>query len=398
MRILVLNCGSSTFKCWFREVPDSALPSDPLPPQWSARADWSRNPRLAELKITRTDGSARERSIPIEDPADALEPTLQDLPAQVDVAGHRIVHGGPKYREPAFATAAVRDSIAAEAEIAPAHNRLQLDAIRTVDRVLGSSIPQVAVFDTGFHCTLEPAAYVYPGPYAWLERGIRRYGFHGISVKYATRRASEMLGKPAESLKLIVCHLGNGASLTAVSGGKSVDTSMGFTPLEGIMMGTRSGSIDPGIVVHLLRHDRLTADQLDQLLNRESGLKGVSGFSGDMREILEAIAGGNERARLAFDIYTHRLTRATGAMLAVLGGLDALVYTGGVGENCAPLRAAVCAQLGFMGLTLDDATNARPQLDQDIAAPGSRVRVLVIRAEEDWEIARDCHRLLLTRA
>ena len=169
---------------------------------------------------------------------------------------------------------------------------------------------------------------------------------------------------------------------------------MGFTPLEGIMMGTRSGSIDPGIVVHLMRHDCLTADQLDQLLNRESGLKGVSGLSGDVREILAAVEAGNERARLAFDIYTHRLTQATGAMLAVLGGLDALVYTGGVGENCPPLRASVCAQLGFLGLKLDDARNAQPKLDQDIAAPGSRVRVLVIHAEEDWEIARECHRLL----
>ncbi len=394
MRILVLNCGSSTFKCWFREVPHSTLPSDPLPPQWSARADWSRNPRQAELKITRTDGSVLERSMPIEDPADALEPTLQDLPGHVDVVGHRIVHGGPKYREPTLATPEVRDAIAAEAEIAPAHNALQLDAIRTVDRVLGTGVPQVAVFDTGFHSTLEPPAYVYPGPYAWLERGIRRYGFHGISVKYATRRAAEMLNAPAESLKLIVCHLGNGASLTAVNGGKSVDTSMGFTPLEGIMMGTRSGSIDPGIVVHLMRHDCLTADQLDQLLNRESGLKGVSGLSGDVREILAAVEAGNERARLAFDIYTHRLTQATGAMLAVLGGLDALVYTGGVGENCPPLRASVCAQLGFLGLKLDDARNAQPKLDQDIAAPGSRVRVLVIHAEEDWEIARECHRLL----
>jgi acetate kinase len=339
---------------------------------------------------------------------DALEPALESLwrgeskaidsPSQIDVVGHRIVHGGPHYRESVFVTPAVRDGIAAQAEFAPAHNRLQLDTICAVDRVVGTAVPQVAVFDTAFHATLEPAAYVYPGPYAWLERGFRRYGFHGINVKYAARRATEMLGAEADSLKLIVCHLGNGGSLTAVSEGKSVDTSMGFTPLEGIMMGTRSGSVDPGILTHLIRRQDYTGDQLDQILNRESGLKGISGISSDMRDILQAMDDGNERARLAFNIYAHRITREFGGMLAVLGGLDAIIFTGGVGENCVPLRAAVCGQLGFLGLKLNAARNSQPKLDEDIAASDSKVRVLVIRAEEDWEIARDCHRLMLKRA
>ena len=197
-----------------------------------------------------------------------------------------------------------------QVEFAPAHNRFELEAVRTVDRIIGPDVLQVAVFDTGFHKTLEPAAYVYPGPYSWLEDGVRRYGFHGINHQYCAGRAAELLGRDPASLQLIICHLGNGASLAAVRGGKSVDTTMGFTPLEGLMMGTRSGSIDPGILVYLIRHRGYSAEQLDQILNKESGLLGVSGISGDMRKIEEGIASGNARAQLAFDVYIHRLLRS----------------------------------------------------------------------------------------
>ena len=212
-------------------------------------------------------------------------------------------------------------------------------------------------------------------------------------MQYATRRSAELLNTSASAPRLIVCHLGNGASVTAVAGGKSVDTSMGLTPLEGLMMGTRSGSIDPSILVYLIRRHGYTADQIDDILNRQSGLLGVSGLSGDMREILEAIQEGNQRARLAYEIYAHRLVREIGGMLAVLGGVDAIIFTGGVGENCAPLRREVCEQFGFLGLKLDPAKNAAPKLDENIAASDSRVQVLVIRADEDWEIACECHRL-----
>jgi acetate kinase len=365
MKVLVLNVGSSTLKCWFQNTPDGKI--------WTARFEWKSSENGEAL----------------------LGGFLQSagLPAGIEIVGHRIVHGGPKYRASVFITPEVRAAIAEQAEFAPAHNRLQLAAIEAVDRVLGGHIPQVAVFDTAFHSTLSPSAYVYPGPYAWFEQGIRRYGFHGISVQYSTQRAAGLLKVPPNSSRLIVCHLGNGASVTAVANGKSVDTSMGFTPLEGIMMGTRSGSIDPSILVYLLRHENSTADQIDEVLNRKSGLLGVSGFSGDMREILDAMAKGNDRARLAYDIYAHRLTREIGAMLAVLGGVDAIVFTGGIGENCAPLREDVCAQLEFLGLKLDAAKNANPDLDQNIAAAGSPVQVLVIRADEDSEIARECLRL-----
>jgi len=369
MNVLVLNVGSSTLKAWFQDTPDGPIKT--------ARTEWKSSDHAEEH-------------------IEALIRSL-DFLCDVEMVGHRIVHGGAKYRESVFITPEVRAGIAELEDLAPAHNRLELAAIDAVERVVeknmpGKHIPQVAVFDTAFHASLAPAAYVYPGPYEWLNQGIRRYGFHGISVQYSTRRAAEILGRSGDSLRLIVCHLGNGASVTAVANGKSVDTSMGFTPLEGLMMGTRSGSVDPGILVYLGRNGK-TAEDLDRTLNRESGLAGVSGLSGDMREILEAIEKGNNRAQLAYEIYAHRVTREVGALLGVLGGADAIVFTGGIGENCAPLRRDVCAQFEFQGLKLDTAKNQRPQADQNIAAPGSYLQVLVIRADEDSEIARECLRL-----
>ncbi|MGA2882534.1 MAG: acetate kinase [Bryobacteraceae bacterium] len=376
MKILVLNGGSSSIKCWFQDVPDGR--------RWTARADW------------KTSGTPESLLGPLLQSLWQGEKKAIDSPAEIDVVGHRIVHGGPQYRDSVLVTPEVRAAIAEQAEFAPAHNKLELTAIETVDRIIGAKVPQVAVFDTAFHATLAPAAYVYPGPYQWLEQGIRRYGFHGISVQYSTRRAAELLRVAPNSSRLIVCHLGNGASVTAVANGKSVDTSMGFTPLEGIMMGTRSGSIDPSILVYLIRHQGYSGDQIDEILNRKSGLLGVSGLSGDMREILEAMNKGNDRARLAYQIYAHRLTREIGAMVAVLGGVDAIVFTAGIGESCAPLREVVCGQLSFLGLKLNLAKNAQPDLDQNIAAANSAVQVLVIRADEDSEIARECLRLRST--
>ena len=370
MRVLVINGGSSSFKCRLDDLSDLPLPVAPPQPLWTERVDWNQKSSVAEV----------------------LEPVLKSIPGSVDVVGHRIVHGGPKYRESTPLTPEVRAAIAKEIEFAPAHNRFELEAVQAVDHIFGSSILQIAAFDTGFHSSLTPDAYVYPGPYAWLAQGIRRYGFHGINHQYASRRAAEMLRADPASLRLIACHLGNGASLAAVRGGKSIDTTMGFTPLEGLMMGTRSGSIDPGILIYLIRHSGSTAAELDEILNRKSGLLGVSGISGDMRKIEAAIDAGDQRAQLAFDVYTHRLIREIGAMLAVLGGVDAIIFTGGVGENSARIRERACASLGFLGVKLDAAKNAQPPADQDIAASGSNVRVLVIRAQEEWEIARECHR------
>jgi acetate kinase len=266
-------------------------------------------------------------------------------------------------------------------------------------------VPQIAVFDTGFHRTMPLSAKTYPGPYEWFEQGIRRYGFHGINHQYCAQRAAQLLGKNLNSLKLVTCHLGNGCSLAAIREGRSVDTTMGFTPLEGLMMGTRSGSVDPGILTYLMRQRQLSGQQLDEILNQKSGLLGISGISSDMREILAASKNGNEptkqvRAKLALEIYVHRLRSGIGSMIAVLGGVDAVVFTAGVGENSPEVRAAACDNFAFLGVKLDQAKNAQSALDNDrdndISAPDVSVRVLVIHAQEDWMIARECWNLLIT--
>lgn len=348
MKILVVNAGSSSLKCWYHDLRGDALNVPPAKPLWSKDVDWDEKADIDAVFAS----------------------VLQSLPGPVELAGHRIVQGG-KFRSATILTPEVRASIVEESAIAPAHNRIALKAVDILQRRFGPDLVQAAVFDTGFHATLAPEAYVYAGPYSWFEAGIRRYGFHGISHGYAARRAAQLLGGDRSGLRIITCHLGSGASLAAVRGGKSIDTTMGFTPLEGLMMGSRSGSVDPGILIYLLRQHNYTADQIEEILYQKSGLLGVSGVSSDMREILAAIDRGNPRAQLAFDIYAHRLVEEIGSMLAVLGGADALVFTGGVGEHCAPLRDRAVQQFKFL-----------PNL-----------RVLVIHAEEEWEIARQCYEL-----
>jgi acetate kinase len=302
------------------------------------------------------------------------------------------VHGGPKYEEPVLLTPEVKSQIAKAAVFAPLHNRAELEGVEVIEKLLGR-VPQVAVFDTGFHRKMPLAATVYPGPYQWFERDIRRYGFHGINHQYCAARAARLLGQDLNSLKLVTCHLGNGCSLAAIRDGHSIDTTMGFTPLEGLMMGTRSGSIDPGILTYLMRQGQLQSHEIDDVLNKESGLLGISGISADMREILASMKRGNSRAKLAFEIYAHRLQAGIGAMVVVLGGIDVLIFSAGVGENSAEVRDAACKQLVFLGLKLDAAAN-RQHPDRDIAAPDSAVRVLIIRAQEDWAIARECWRVM----
>ncbi|MGB8323730.1 MAG: acetate/propionate family kinase, partial [Candidatus Acidiferrum sp.] len=237
------------------------------------------------------------------------------------------------------------------------------------------------------------SAATYPGPYEWLEQGIRRYGFHGINHQYCAHRAAQLLRRESSALRLVSCHLGNGCSLAAIRDGRSVDTTMGFTPLEGLMMGTRSGSIDPGIVTYLVRQQKRSGDELDDILNKKSGLLGISGVSSDMRDILAAVRNGHERAKLAFDMYIHRLHLGIGSMIGVLGGLDALIFTAGVGENSSEVRAAACEKFAFMGLKVDSEKNIPSSEDRDISPQESAVRVLIIHAQEDWMIARECWNL-----
>ena len=403
MKILVLNGGSSSLKAAVREVAEDAGPEAPSPALWEAHVDWGRSPGKAEIRI-KAKGAARDEELAIASSAEVLHPVIETLwsgpspvvdgPAAIAAVGHRVVHGGKAFQETTRITPEVRAEIQKHCEFAPEHNRLELEAIHAAEQILGARTPQIAVFDTAFHAMMPLPATVYPVPFEWYEEGIRRYGFHGISHQYCSRRAADILGRDLASLRMVTCHLGNGASLAAVRDGRSVDTTMGFTPLEGLMMGTRSGSIDPGALIYMVRHRGYGADQLDRVLNRDSGLKGVSGISGDMREILSAMETGRGRARLAYDVYVHRVCREIGGMVASLGGLDALVFTAGVGENCPPVRRDVCHRLEFLGIELDPARNANPAMDCDLASEESRVRVILVRADEEWEIARECCRLL----
>lgn len=401
MKILVLNSGSSTQKSAFFDI-DVKSSAEPIAPLWEGKLEWDDNHEVLSIKNSagrriRTDSetSSHDRQASVEKLLRNLwsGPTavLQSA-SEIQYAGHRIVHGGPKLTQPAIVTLEVKRAIANLSAIAPLHNQAGLDGIALLEKLL-PSIPQVAVFDTGFHRTLPAAAKTYAGPYHWYEQGIRRFGFHGINHEYCANRVTQLLGRDPKELKVISCHLGNGCSLAAIDGGKSVDTTMGFTPLEGLMMGTRTGSIDPGILTHLLRTKYADARDLDEILNHKGGLLGISGFSSDMRDILEAMRNGNERAKLAFDIFVHRLCSEIGAMAASLGGVDVLVFTAGIGENSAEVRAAACTQLKFLGIEVDRAKNATPKPDAPISSPTSKVHVLVIRAQEDWTIARECVRM-----
>jgi acetate kinase len=400
MRVLVLNSGSSSQKSALFELRDAVSP-DPQPPLWEAKIEW--NQGSAVLKARNSRGNKTEKEVSAAERQGAIERMLETLwsgetavgknASEINVVGHRIVHGGPKLKEPIRVTPEVKKTIADAAAFAPLHNRAELEGIETIERVVGP-VPQVAVFDTGFHRTIPPAAALYPGPYDWQDKGIRRYGFHGINHEYCSKRAAQMLGRDISQLRIVSSHLGNGCSLTAIAGGKSVDTTMGFTPLEGLMMGTRSGSIDPGILTYLLRETGIGGQEIDDILNQRSGLLGISGISSDMREVEAAAQSGNERAQLAFDMFVHRLRKGIADMAAVLGGADVLVFTAGIGENSSAVRAGACSGLHFLGIELDSEKNAHISGDQEISATNSGIRVLVIHAQEDWAIAQDCARVL----
>jgi acetate kinase len=403
MKTLVLNSGSSSQKSSLYEIGPN-LPDSPPQPIWEGKIEWKADE--AEIVVRTSRGTSVRDRVKVASRAEAIEQLLDTLwkgsarvlsaPTDIDVAGHRVVHGGQQFKQPTVITVQVKSAIASMSVFAPLHNRAELEGIEIVEKKIGA-IPQVAVFDTSFHSNLAEAAAVYPGPYEWLARGIRRYGFHGINHQYCAQRAAQFLGRDLKSLNLITCHLGNGCSLAAIQGGRSADTTMGFTPLDGLMMGTRSGAVDPGILTFLMREDGLSGQQLDDLLNTKSGLLGISGISSDMRRIVAEMKTGNARAKLAFEIFIHRLQSSIGAMIAVLGGLDCLVFTAGIGENSPEVRHAACASLGFIGLKLDGPKNSQASGDQDISLASSRVRVLVLRAQEDWAIAQACWRMLPAR-
>ena len=377
MKALALNAGSSSLKAALYEVEADAELAAPADVLWQDQVDW--DPGSGG-------GAARDmlRGLPL------------DSPSEVAVVGHRIVHGGERFGEPAPLTDEVKAAVRSMTASAPLHNAAGLEGVAVAEELFGDAA-QVAVFDTAFHADLPPAAHTYAGPHEWLARGLRRYGFHGINHEYAAHRAAHLLDRPLDELRLVTCHLGSGCSLAAIRDGRSVDTTMGFTPLEGVVMGTRSGSLDPGLILHLLREEGASVDGLDTTLNHGSGLRGLSGRSGDLRDVLAARANGEERARLALDVYVHRLRFHIGAMLGALGGLDAVVFTAGVGEHSAEIRDAALRPFALLGLQLDDERNVQAEPDCDIAADGSRVRVMVIGAHEEWAIARAADQLVRAR-
>lgn len=398
MKILVLNAGSSSQKSCLYEIGGDRLPENPPEPLWEATIDWLHHPNFAEIEVETAAGEVLKEEIPAECRLTVMTHLLETLwqgktavlkhPSEINGVGHRVVHGGQEYCDTVQITQAVKEAIARLATLAPAHNPANLEGIEAIEKILGTEVPQFAVFDTAFHSRLPDAAAIYPGAYAWVERGIRRYGFHGISHQFCAQRTAQLLHQNLQDLRLIICHLGNGCSLSAVDGGHCIDTTMGFTPLDGLMMGSRSGSVDPGILIYLMQQEGYTVEQLDHELNKESGLKGISGVSPDLRQVMSAIETGNSQAKLALDIYIHRLRSSIGSMLASLGGLDALIFTAGVGENSAIVRSSACQAFLFMGLKLDETKNESQPIDQDISAADSKVRVLVIHTQEAWAIAQ----------
>lgn len=356
-RILTVNAGSSSLKLRVLDAEDRVV-------------------------CSRDSGSIESEAALREE----LEAILSDG-EPIEAAGHRVVHGGPDFTGPTVLDPGVEEKLDHLADLAPLHNPPAVAAMRALD-ALRPGLPTVACFDTAFHATMPAAASTYAVPADWTERWpLSRYGFHGLSHAYASRRAAELLGRPLGQLRVVTAHLGAGASLCAVKGGVSVDTTMGFTPLEGLVMATRSGSVDPGLLLWVQRHGDLSAAEMEEALDRESGLLALSGRSGDMREVLAGIDEGDERCQLAFDVYIHRLAGAGAAMAAAMGGIDALVFTGGVGEGSPRVRAAAASALAFLGVEIDPQGNLAADGDTSLAASSAAVGLLVVAAREDLEIA-----------
>jgi len=399
MSILVLNAGSSTLKF--------ALYNDEAEQEiCSGTVDWKGQRESATITLKSPDSPAKEAQTKLGDYGDAVAWVLRTLfengfKAPIRIVGHRVVHGGTKFLDSVLIADHVNAALPEISKLAPLHHPPVLTTFKATTAAL-LEIPQVAIFDTSFFAQLPERAFIYPVPYEWYQQyGIRRFGFHGFSHEYCATRAASLLGRTKDdSLRLIICHLGNGCSATATLGGKPIMNTMGFTPLEGLMMGTRSGSIDPGILIHMSQEHGFTAKQLEASLNRSSGLLGVSGVSSDFREVEQAAETGNPRAHLAIEMFADRIRSAIGALAVSLGGVDGLIFTAGIGENSATLRTNVCRGLDCLGLKLNEDLNQNKHQetnsDRDIAAPESAGRILVIRTREEKMVACETHQFLAT--
>lgn len=400
MNILVINCGSSSLKYQLMNMNSEEVMANGLVERIGLDG--------ARIKHERPGKDKHVVETPMKDHKIALENVLKLLTdasygaieslETIDAIGHRVVHAGEKYAASVLVDEHVHAALEECIELAPLHNPPNIMGIKAIEELLPGK-PNVAVFDTAFHQTMPEEAYIYPLPYEYYEKyGLRRYGFHGTSHRYVTMRAAQMMGKPIEELSLISCHLGNGASIAAVKGGKSISTSMGFTPLEGLAMGTRSGDIDPAIVTYLMDKEGLDMDGINNVLNKKSGVLGISGVSSDFRDIEDAAAAGNERAQLALKIFDLRVREYIAAYAADMGGVDGVIFTAGLGENSIDNRKSICAGLSFMGIELDDEKNNVRGKETFINKEDAKVKIMVIPTDEELMIAKDTEEIVKSLA
>ena len=392
MKILVLNCGSSSIKYKLFDMTTKEVIAQGGIEKIGLKGSF--------LKLTLPNGEKKILEKDIPEHTVGVEFILNTLISpeygaiksldEINAVGHRMVHGGERFSESVLLNKEVLEAFTACNDLAPLHNPANLKGVNAISAIL-PDVPQIGVFDTAFHSTMPPKAFMYAIPYEYYEKyGVRRYGFHGTSHKYVSHRAAEYLEEPIDRLKLITCHLGNGSSIAAVDQGKVVDTSMGMTPLAGLMMGTRCGDIDPSVVNYLKYTLNITGHQLDEILNKKSGLLGISGVSSDKRDVEEAAEAGNKRAQLASDMLNYQIKKTIGSYIAAMGGVDAIVFTGGIGEHDAVARAKICHHMDWLGIRIDTDKNKHIQGDVcEITAWGAKVRTLVIATDEELMIARD---------
>ncbi|MGB9940728.1 acetate kinase [Methanosarcina sp.] len=400
MKVLVINAGSSSLKYQLIDMSNES----PLAIGLCERIGIDNS----IITQKRFDGKKLEKQTDLPTHKTALEEVVKALTdsefgvikdmTEINAVGHRVVHGGEKFTASALIDEGVEKAIKDCFELAPLHNPPNMMGIEACAEIMPGT-PMVAVFDTAFHQTIPKYAYIYALPYSLYEKhGVRKYGFHGTSHMYVTKRAAAMLGKPIEETKIITCHLGNGSSITAVKGGKSVETTMGFTPLEGVAMGTRCGSIDPAVVPFVMEKEGLSSREIDTLMNKKSGVLGVSGISNDFRDLDEAASHGNERAELALEVFAYKIKKVIGEYMAVLDGVDAIVFTAGIGENSASIRKRILSGLEGIGIKIDEEKNKIRGQEIDISTPDAKVRVLVIPTNEELTIARDTKEIVDTEA
>ncbi len=398
MKILVINAGSSSLKYQLIDMTDETV---------MAKGICERIGAGGHFKHTTGDGRVLEHDVVMNDHTEAFQQVKNALLdtqygviknlSEVSAIGHRVVQGGSLFNKSVLVDDSVVDGIESLIPLAPLHNKAHVQGIRACQEVFGKEVPEVVVFDTAFHSTMPQKAYMYPIPYELYEKyAIRRYGFHGTSHRFVSARCAELLGKDIKDTKIITCHLGNGSSITAIDGGKVVDTSMGLTPLDGFMMGTRTGTLDPSVVTFIEEKEKLTPQQMDELLNKKSGFLGISGVSSDDRDVSAGAAAGNERCKLAIDMLEYEITKFIGSYMAVLGGCDAIVFTAGIGENQYSHREVVCKAFEFMGVEIDVEKNKKiiHGAEGKISTPNSKISVFVIPTNEELVIARDTKQII----